>query len=145
MDKLNSSGIELLAFANAFRREMAMSGHKKCVGDISPPNAKFIFYLYQSQGKDVFQKELEEAFSVRPSTVSRSLKLLENKGYIIRVPMEYDTRLKKIILTEKSWQLYSEAQNSMLEIFNKMTHNIPEEELKCFISTVQKMKNNLDS
>ena len=57
-------------------------------------------YLYENSDKDVFQKDLEAKFSIARSTASGILQLMEKKGFIERVSVERDARLKEIILTE---------------------------------------------
>ncbi|MBQ8297949.1 MAG: winged helix-turn-helix transcriptional regulator [Ruminococcus sp.] len=135
--------LEFVAFANVIRRESEKYCHHDCTKEISVPNAKFLAYLYQHQNEDVHQKDLEEAFSVRPSTVSRSLKLLEEQGYVIRTASVYDSRLKKITLTEKSLKIVDSFENVLGNVFGKMTKGIPQEELDGFFETLEKMKRNL--
>jgi len=51
--------------------------------------------IHDGDGEDVFQKDLEKEFSLKASSASDIIKKLEQKGYIIRVPVEHDARLKK--------------------------------------------------
>ena len=62
--------------------------------------SRIIRFLYlESQKRDVYQKDIEEEFNIRRSSVTSVLQLLEKKGYIKRVSVKDDKRLKKIILT----------------------------------------------
>ena len=60
-----------------------------------------LHYLRQHKGKDVFQKDLEVAFSISGATATNILKVMEKDGLITRLPMEKDARLKKLQMTEK--------------------------------------------
>lgn len=47
-------------------------------------NGWVIVYLAHNSDRDVFQRDLEERFNVRRSTVSNILSLMEKKGLIKR-------------------------------------------------------------
>lgn len=143
MEKAAQISMEFITFANLIRRAMDANGTHQCAyGDAS--NAKFILYLLRHKNQDVFQKDLEEAFSLRPSTVSRGLKSLEAHGYIKRSSVAYDARLKKVELTEKSLKMSRSFEEELLRICEKMMHNISEDEIESFLGTMKKMKINLE-
>ena len=145
MEKTNKDkGMQILKFANLMRRELDMNNHRKCIKGIPMSNVKFILFLWHNQDKDIYQKTIEEAFSIRPSTVSRSLKALEEDGYITRTTMEHDSRLKKITLTTKAIEMHSNATDDMSELFRKMTINISNDEIQAFMKTLKKMCENLE-
>ena len=97
----------------------------------------------QHEGEDVFQKDIEERFSVRRSTVSKGLKLMEQKGFIRRRPVEYDARLKKLELTPKTRALYVEAQRQEAQIEQLLRSAISPEEAEVFFGIMQKLKASL--
>ncbi len=145
MEKSAQISAEFITFANVMRRAMAANGNRPCTKDIENSNAKFILYLVHNKNRDVFQKDLEEAFSLRPSTVSRCLKALEENDYIKRSNVAFDARLKKVELTEKSLKLERSFEENASNVFEKMVKNIPETEIENFLNTMKKMKINLDS
>ena len=53
-------------------------------------------YLYEHREADVFQRDLEAVFSVRRSTMTNMLQLMEKNGYITRESVSHDARLKKL-------------------------------------------------
>jgi len=136
-------GQDMISLMNLIKREMDNNCDTSCVKGITFPNARFVVYLMHNQDKDVYQKNLEEAFSLRPPTVSRSLKMLEEQGYIIRTASAYDSRLKKITLTEKSMKISESFEKSMADALRKMTVGISDEELSAFSAALSKMKRNL--
>ena len=60
------------------------------------------YILMNSIHRDVFQKELEEEFHIRKSTVTGILQLMEKNGFIAREPVPSDARQKKIVPTPKA-------------------------------------------
>ncbi len=110
---------------------------------ISGAASCIIVYLHDHNDTDVFQKDLEREFSVRRSTMSKVLTLLEQKGYIKRVAVDTDKRLKKIVITQKAVLVADKikADRAMLE--EKMTDGLTEDELRQFRQTLEKIKQNL--
>ena len=72
-----------------------------------------IRYFYENRNKDIFQRDFEKKFSIRRSTASRMLKTMEQKGFIERLSVESDARLKKIVLTEKAVQNHEKIIESI--------------------------------
>ena len=138
-------GIEINIVANLLRREMDRryredSGEEETLSGV---RWWLVHYLMQHEGEDVFQKDIEERFSVRRSTVSKGLKLMEQKGFIRRRPVEYDARLKKLELTPKTRALYVEAQRQEAQIEQLLRSAISPEEAEVFFGIMQKLKASL--
>ena len=86
--------------SNRLRRRSAKV--QEAVG-ISGAQGNILDYIIlESMAHDVYQKEIEQEFGLRPSTATEALKTLEAKGLIHRVPNKNDARYKKIIFTEKA-------------------------------------------
>ena len=66
-------------------------------------------YMTQHMEQDIMQRDIEKQFSIRRSTASHMLQLMEKSGYIQRVSVPDDARMKKLIITEKGL----EAQKRM--------------------------------
>ena len=56
-------------------------------------------------GRDVYQKDLEAELGITRSSVTNLLQLMEKKGYIRRVDVMSDARLKRIVLTDKGHEV----------------------------------------
>ena len=65
------------------------------------------FLSIASLRQDIFQKDIEEAFGIRPSSATGLLQALEQQGFIRREPVSLDGRLKKIVFTEKAQEIQS--------------------------------------
>ena len=102
-----------------------------------------IRYFYENRDKDVFQRDFEVRFSIRRSTATNMLKLMEKNGLITREPVKYDARLKKIVLTEKAIQIHKKANKNIQMIENTLKSGITDEDLETFYRVVDKIKANL--
>ena len=66
-------------------------------------------YLYENRNRDVFQRDIQEQFGVRRSTVTGILQLMEKNGWITRQSVGEDARLKKIQLTPQAVEQLSQG------------------------------------
>lgn len=99
--------------------------------------------LRDSEGKDTFQKDIEEEFSINRSTTSEMLTLMSKRNLIERVPVDYDGRLKKIVLTQKSLEIHKWINQTMIQLHKKLTYGLTAEEIEMFIQISNKMIHNL--
>lgn len=98
----------------------------------------------QDAGKDTFQKDIEAEFSINRSTTSEMLKLMCKNGMISRVPVDYDARLKKIVLTEKSLKFNQELSRKMNELDKILIKGLTESEVETFLKLCDKLIDNLN-
>lgn len=103
-----------------------------------------IRYFYENSDKDIFQRDFEARFSIRRSTATNMLKLMEKNGIITRENVPYDARLKKIVLTEKAIEIHKKATKNIIMLENILKNDISDSELKIFYSVVDKIKANLE-
>ncbi|MFZ2846041.1 transcriptional regulator [Lactococcus chungangensis CAU 28 = DSM 22330] len=102
-----------------------------------------IDYLIKHQDEDIFQRDLEKEFVMRRSTATNFVKKMEQAGLIRRKPVAYDARLKKIILTDKAFELQAGMMAKKKEFETLLRGDLSEQEIKQFIATIQKIKHNL--
>lgn len=100
------------------------------------------FLSEQDEEQDIFQRDIEAEFNIRRSTASSMLRLLEERGYIIRKNISGDARLKKIITTDKAKELDQIAMKNMNEMDAILTKGIPPDELEKFYSVLKKISDN---
>lgn len=98
----------------------------------------------QDAGKDTFQKDIEAEFSINRSTTSEMLKLMCKNGMISRVPVDYDARLKKIVLTEQSLKFNRELSRKMNELDKILIKGLTESEVETFLKLCDKLIDNLN-
>lgn len=103
-----------------------------------------IKYFYDNREKDIFQRDFEERFSIRRSTASKMLGLMEKKGLIERQSVSSDARLKKIVLTERAAQLYEKITRDILDREKRLLAGISPEKLEIFYEVIDTIKANLE-
>lgn len=88
-------------------------------------------YLWEhGKKRDVFQKEIEQVFDVRRSSVSNVLGLLEKKNYIQRQNVSADARQKRICLTEEGTKVYLAVCKEMESVEQAMDGAFTDEQEK---------------
>ena len=80
---------------------------KRCMDDGMPPETTgmqgwIIGFLHRNEDRDMFQRDVEAEFNIRRSTATGILQLMEKNGFLLREPVAYDARLKKLVLTPKA-------------------------------------------
>ena len=111
---------------------------------ITNVQGKIIGCLYfKSDKKDIFQKDIEHDLKIRSSSVTSVLKLMEKNGYIKRVSVDYDARLKKIILTEKGDMIRKGVYRSIVSVEDKVQSYLTDEELQFLFAILDKLNRNL--
>ncbi len=96
----------------------------------------------QEESANIYQRDIEAEFNIRRSTASGILKLLEKQGLIQRTHDAVDSRLKKIILTEKAKELDKIARANLDQLQVRLTRNIPPREMEQFFRTLKKISDN---
>lgn len=91
----------------------------------------------------VFQRDIEREFYLRPSTVSEIIKNLEQKGFIYRENVDGDGRKKKLVLTEVALEYDKASKIKLSEIDNMLTKNISIEDLEIYRKILNNMIENL--
>ena len=99
-------GFEIRTLSNLMRRDFEKYRAQLNLNSPNGMHGWAIGYLMENSSNDIFQKDFENEFSIRRSTASNILKHMEDNGLIKRVPVEYDARLKKIILTERAIDIH---------------------------------------
>lgn len=125
--------------SNKLRRKLDMLSSRK---EFSGSQGRTLHFLL-AQTDDVFQKDIEEEYSIRPSTATELLKQMEKNGLIIRKSVNYDNRLKKIVLTDKALIYKNQVINDLTALEETLIKDIPEEKVKVFFEVIEKMMDNL--
>ena len=73
-------------------------------------------FLKDHSDCEVYQKDIEEAFSISRATASNMLGVMERKGLIKRVAVSHDARLKRLVLTDKAAALLDGAERDIQEM-----------------------------
>lgn len=103
-----------------------------------------IGFLYDNRDQDIFQRDLQQQFSVRRSTMTGILQTMERDGMITRRPVDWDARLKKIELTEKAVAHQEKFQKAIEAVEARVSSGLTREEQEIFLSLCDKIRRSLE-
>lgn len=136
-------GFEIRKLDHMLGRNMQAHVRAAGIDEVTLMHGWIIRYLYMNRGKDVFQKDIEQYFSIGRSTVTNIIQLMEKKGYIVRESVEHDARLKKVVLTEKGIRSHEMIESLIDRLNASLVEGIADEELEIFYSVIEKLRKNL--
>ena len=98
----------------------------------------------ESAERDVFQKDLEQKFDIRKSTVTGILNTMERDGLLLRETVPYDARLRKMILTDKALQAKQNTEQVIDSVESQLSKGLTEEEITTFLNILEKISKNAE-
>lgn len=126
--------------SNKLRREIEGMSFR---GQYSGTEGKALHFLLANADNDLFQKDLEEEFGLRPPSASALVRKMEQDGLITRVPVAFDGRFKKIVLSEKAMRNKDNVVQGMDDLEKRLKCDISEEDLKTWLKVTRQMIENL--
>lgn len=136
-------GFEVRVLSNLINRKINQMIAEEEKDGLTAQQTWVLKYLICHADQDVMQRDLETQFSIRRSTASHMLQLMERGGYIQRIPVPEDARLKKIIPTEKGIEAQKRMIDRMARFEVLMQSGLSEDELQNFLETLRKLEENL--
>ena len=126
--------------ANRLRREIdALS----LCGEYSGAEGKILHFILAHTDSEIFQKDLEEEFGMRPSSASALIKKMEQNGLITREPVSYDGRFKRIVPSEKALQNKVNVLHGVQALESRLLDGISKEQQEQWLAITKKMIQNL--
>lgn len=142
MEKRNL-GRKIKVLSNQIRRKVEKDLADRSL-EVPSAQSRIIGFLYKESFKrDIFQKDIEEEFEIRRSSVTNILQLMEKNGYIKRISVAEDARLKKIILTDKGLEIQQSVVKVLEEAENTLRTVYSEEELNQLFYLLDKLSHAL--
>lgn len=112
--------------------------------ELTPMQRHILNYiLLETLHRDIYQKNIEEEFQIRKSTVSGILKLIEKNGFIYRESVKEDARLKRILPTKKAEVMRPSILEHIHETEIRMTEGVSEQDLFLCKKVLYQMCQNL--
>lgn len=112
--------------------------------DLTAKQAMILLVIYDlSKVKDVYAKDIEDAFDMRRATVTGILQLMEKNGIIVREENNVDGRLKRIRLTQKAINLRLKMKKNIQKVESNLLSDLSKEEVETFLKIMEKMSHNL--
>lgn len=78
---------------------------------------------------------------IEPTSLSRLLKTMEEKGLVYRKKDQKDRRVVKLFLTEKGFELKKVSRHMVLNYNRTIYDQIGNEEMESFLKTMSKIRN----
>jgi len=97
--------------------------------------------IYQNEG--LHQQEICSTYNLDKAGVNRSIKKLEEAGFIIKKPDPEDKRKKKIYLTEKAEEFHPQLMDILSSVEEQVRQNLSSQEINTFLNIIKKISSNL--
>lgn len=140
----NSIGHEIRSLGHIIQRRMFFAAAQAGIDKTTFMQCWIIGYIYQNSGTDIFQKDIENKFAVTSSTVTHNIKMMEKKGYIKRLSVENDARLKKIVLTQEGLALHKKMLAEVIKDEEKINSILLPQEQDTLIFLLRKLRHGLE-
>ncbi len=107
--------------------------------------SRMLGYLYfqTRQNKMVFQRELEEEFKIRKSSVTSVLQTLEKKGLVSRDLLPGDARQKVLTVTAEGIEVQETVLERLDLLENMVLDYLSSEEQQMFFTCIKKIETRL--
>ncbi len=135
---------EIRKLNNLIRQKLASSPQAEEDCKLTGGHGYIIKYLADNDGVDIFQKNIEKTFKIRRSTVTQTLSRMEDNGLIVRKSVDYDSRLKKIELTEKGRTLHLSFKTRADNLENAVSSGLTQKERAEFLRLVKKLQEKVE-
>ena len=129
---------------NLISRRVNLYSRQNGVEDVTAMHGWILAYLYRERDREVFQRDIEHAFSITRSTVTNILQLMEKKGYIRRMSVPQDARLKRLILTEAGARAHRQVMLSLRQTDQYVSGLLTEEESAELLRLLNKLRAGLE-
>ena len=101
--------------------------------------------LTQNVGKEIYQKDMEQLFSIKRSTANQMLRTMETRGFIRWTVSDDDARRNILTVTEEGIAACEHLVKKLYQFMLKLHGDIPKSELEQFQGTLRKLWHNMES
>lgn len=141
MDKDTLIGREISIFDKRIHRAIGKEAAKYGITDVQSRILGFI--QHNADKRDIFQKDIEGHLDIRRSSVTSVLQLMEKNGYIKRISVSEDARLKKIILTEKGLKTQKCIFDFILKFEKSLRDELSDDEFRTLIDLINRLSSKI--
>lgn len=128
-------GRDIHIVANKIKRKM-----DSAIAEFNITHTQFHIMMFIAEQKEsIYQRDIENAFNLRRSTISKILSLLENKQLIKRICVPSDARLKEIMITAEGIDCLDKVSNTFNKINNNLLKSIDKDELEIFYKVLNQL------
>ena len=138
MENQNKIGLAIRILSNQVEREFERHIACSLPNGITGLQGRVIDFV-KEQTDEVFQKDIEEEYGIQRSTATGMLQLMEKNGLLTREAVDYDARLKKIVLTKKAIGIHARIKDEINRVENMLREGQTEDEINTFFSVMKKI------
>ncbi len=122
-------------------QQLALAG----AGDLTPMHGMVLAFLCRRPEQALYQKDVENHFSISPSTATCILKLMEQKGYLRREPVPHDARLKRLVCTPQGEQMFRSIDTAVHRVEADLLGCLGKDAYHQLWDGLEKLKQSLDT
>lgn len=111
------------------------------VFDLTTPQMRVLAVLSINSGLTI--NELSVLTVTEQSTMSRTLDVLEERGFVRRRPRSHDMRVREVDVTEEGRSAFARFWPVMFGHYERMFRDVGEQEFSQFVSTLHKVLRNI--
>lgn len=111
--------------------------------DLSLTQGMVLHYLLTHREQNICGVDLHTVLGISKSSVSSTLKVLKQKGYLDTSVTPLDDRKKQIVLTEKAYDAEQLIDSNLIAQHKRLCEGISEQRLEWFQKDLDKMLCNL--
>lgn len=143
LEKEKQIHFQLHRTSRLIKRYLDNSHTKSYIDNVTGNHGYIIGYIYENSDRDIFQRDIEKEFSLRGSTVTNMLNLMEKNGLIERKSVDGDRRLKKIVLTQKAIEIQQRVIGDFEKLEKTIAKGIDKKDIEVFFSVLDKINSNI--
>lgn len=143
-------GFELVTLGHLMKRERDRTNDeikRRVLGDdnnVMCTDLGIIGFLAENNNREVYQKDIEQHFSLTAPSVSNKLRGLEKKELINRAYSKVDTRLKQVLMTDKARDIDVRMRTEIENFENRINNLLTDVEKEQLAIIVDKLKNEFE-
>ncbi|MDE6584140.1 MAG: MarR family transcriptional regulator [Anaeroplasmataceae bacterium] len=141
---MSEIGLEIKNLNNIINRNFKNLSSVKLLDEITDSNGYILVFLAKHSAEVITQKSIEGILGITRSTASTILSRMEKKELIKREVLSTDTRMKRILITEKGKSLCLKIDEEATAFNQDILKGFKDCEIKQFLSYVERMKKNME-
>ncbi len=112
--------------------------------NITLEQVKIMQFLNNSGESGAYQKDIEQNFAIKRSSVTNILQNMEKRGLVTRVGDASDARIKRALLTQEGRDLSKTLKDFIYNLETIILKDMTEEEMDLFKKLLEKSMSNVE-
>ncbi|SHI48852.1 DNA-binding transcriptional regulator, MarR family [Clostridium amylolyticum] len=107
--------------------------------DLNITSGEYIYLIKLYENKELTQEELAEIYYIDKAAITRSIRSLEDKGYIKRIKNQRDKRSYRIQVTDQALKVKHRIYNALKSWDDLISSDVNDDELKMLSNVLKNM------